>query len=128
MRAFQLFRFVSGFTLLASSTAFAPLTPSPSRSSSLLQADSWDSGEAMSGGGTGRVERLEFRIYPDGRVEEKVIGVKGGQCHKVTENINKALGKVVNSEPTEEMFEQEITETLYQVDTSTDDWQSSSSW
>jgi len=82
----------------------------------------------MSGGGTGRVERLEFRIYPDGRVEEKVIGVKGGQCHKVTENINKALGKVVNSEPTEEMFEQEITETLYQVDTSTDDWQSSSSW
>jgi hypothetical protein len=29
------------------------------------------------------MERIEFTIYPDGRVEELVVGVKGENCHKV---------------------------------------------
>ena len=50
---------------------------------------------------------------------------------QVTEKINEALGEVVASEPTEEMFEQEVEvqETLYQKDTSGgDNWEGSSSW
>ena len=56
----------------------------------------------------GQVETIEYKIYPDGRVEEVVRGIKGGECHKVTEEIHKALGKVVSSEPTEEMYENEL--------------------
>lgn len=51
---------------------------------------------------------LEFIIYPDGRVEEKVVGVKGGDCLKVTEEINEKLGTVITTEPTEEMVEETI--------------------
>lgn len=43
-----------------------------------------------------------------GRVEELVRGVKGENCAKVTETINSMLGKVISSEPTEEMYEQNI--------------------
>jgi Protein of unknown function (DUF2997) len=57
-------------------------------------------GEAWNGGSntaqsSGAIEQIEFKIYPDGRVEEKVRGIKGGNCHKVTEKINEQLGKVV---------------------------------
>jgi len=31
------------------------------------------------------MERLEFTIHSDGRVEEKVTGVKGSDCMKITE-------------------------------------------
>jgi hypothetical protein len=31
------------------------------------------------------MERIEFTIHPDGRVEELVVGVKGENCHKVNE-------------------------------------------
>uniref|UniRef100_A0A6U5G1Z6 Uncharacterized protein n=1 Tax=Corethron hystrix TaxID=216773 RepID=A0A6U5G1Z6_9STRA len=55
------------------------------------------------------IERLEFKIYADGRVEERVTGVKGGKCEIITDEINKALGKVVSNKPTEEMYESEIT-------------------
>lgn len=89
------------------------------------------------------MERIEFTIYPDGRVEELVVGVKGENCHKVnnfkiivttilprfllplqidflvifcvsfqspsqlTRELNEKLGTVIDSNPTEEMFEQE---------------------
>lgn len=56
----------------------------------------------------GNLEQIEFKIFPDGRIEETVRGIKGGNCHKVTEEINQSLGKVVDSKPTEEMYEQEI--------------------
>eukprot|EP00986_Skeletonema_menzelii_P012779 scaffold7198_cov150-Skeletonema_menzelii.AAC.5 len=59
-------------------------------------------------GSSGSMEEIEFRIYPDGRVTEVVRGVKGDNCEKITEAINKQLGSVVASQPTEEMFEQEI--------------------
>jgi formylmethanofuran:tetrahydromethanopterin formyltransferase len=97
-------------------------------------ADAWTgnnnaASRVTSGGGFGAVEQIEFKIYPDGRVEEIVRGVKGNDCHKVTEQINAQLGKVIQTQPTEEMFEQEVEvkQTLYQSDVS-GDWEGSSTW
>ena len=42
------------------------------------------------------------------RITEVVRGVKGANCQKITEEINKQLGTVVHTENTEEMFEQEL--------------------
>ena len=77
------------------------------------------------------MERIEFKIYPDGRVEEKVTGVKGGDCHTITAKINELLGEVVQSEPTEEAFVQETVDTtLYNrvQDGNAGDWESQSTW
>ena len=80
----------------------------------------------------GNVEQIEFKIYPDGRIEETVRGVKGNNCHKVTEKINESLGKVVASAPTEEMYEQEVvieqTLTNNVGDGSAGDWEGKTSW
>eukprot|EP00559_Dactyliosolen_fragilissimus_P008713 CAMPEP_0184854972 /NCGR_PEP_ID=MMETSP0580-20130426/331_1 /TAXON_ID=1118495 /ORGANISM="Dactyliosolen fragilissimus" /LENGTH=153 /DNA_ID=CAMNT_0027349365 /DNA_START=58 /DNA_END=519 /DNA_ORIENTATION=+ len=79
----------------------------------------------------GNMEEIEFRIYPDGRIEEKVRGVKGGNCHKVTEEINKNLGKVVDTKPTEEMYEQELViDQIVEVkaEEGGSDWDGSSTW
>ena len=94
-------------------------------------SSSWG-GAGPSNGNVGSIETLEFKIYPDGRVEETVRGVKGGSCTKVTEKINEALGKVVQTAPTEEMFEQDIVvdQTLTQTDGGGSDWDGSTpnSW
>lgn len=80
------------------------------------------------------MEQIEFKIFPDGRVEEIVRGVKGNNCHKVTEDINNALGKVVASQPTEEMYEQELvveqtlTETLGESTSGGNSWDGQSTW
>jgi hypothetical protein len=66
------------------------------------------------------LETLEFVIYPDGRVHEKVTGIVGSSCTKVTEEIEAALGRVVANTPTEEFFEQENTQTA--VDRSFTAW------
>jgi hypothetical protein len=55
-----------------------------------------------------RVQELEFIIYPDGRIEERVLGVKGADCQKLTEKINQELGEVYSTEATAEMFEQPV--------------------
>jgi len=46
-------------------------------------ADDWSSSASPKGAGSGRIEQIEYKIYPDGRVEETVRGVKGSDCHKV---------------------------------------------
>jgi len=76
--------------------------------------------------GGGGIEEIEFRVYPDGRITEVVRGVKGGNCQDVTAAINKQLGNVVDSQPTEEMFEEEvlIEQTLEQKN----GWDGASSW
>lgn len=90
-------------------------------------ADAWSNSAASSPEGVG-IQQIEFKIYPDGRVEETVRGIKGENCHKVTEKINEALGKVVATQPTAEMFEQEVEveNTLYNKESSS--WEGSSSW
>lgn len=80
-------------SLLRSTTTASTIKKSTTKSTSLNE---------------GRIEQIEFKIYPDGRIEESVRGIKGGECHKVTEEINQSLGKVIDSKPTEEMYEQEI--------------------
>lgn len=50
------------------------------------------------------METLEFIIYPDGRVQEKVTGVVGRSCTVVTAAIEAELGHVVSQEQTAEYF------------------------
>ena len=116
--------------------------------SRLYSESNWSGGDGSSSssgsssGGNGQLQQIEFKIYPDGRVEEKVMGVKGADCLKVTEKINEQLGNVISTTPTEEMHEQELqieqTNTLYVEDgqdgtgssssSSTTSWEGSSSW
>jgi Protein of unknown function (DUF2997) len=121
--------------LAAPLTAFSirPATWSSRRSATpmLLRADWNVNGNGSSGGS---IEQIEFKVYSDGRVEETVRGVKGNNCHKVTESINAALGKVVATSPTEEMYEQEVVvnDKIYLKDSSSSSssggWEGSSSW
>jgi hypothetical protein len=50
------------------------------------------------------METLEFIIYPDGRVQEKVTGIVGASCAEVTAAIEAQLGQVLIHEPTSEFF------------------------
>lgn len=125
----------SGF-LPTSTHAFAPTLGG---SQALAQLSAQKIGSANFGGewdpnsvGNSAIQSIEFKIYPDGRVEEKVIGVKGNNCHAVTEKINEALGKVIQSAPTEELFEQEVVveavQTVKNGISSGDSWEGQSSW
>jgi Protein of unknown function (DUF2997) len=60
------------------------------------------------------METLEFIIYPDGRVQEKVTGVVGQACTVVTAAIESELGHVVSQEQSAEYFAQtaELTPTV----------------
>lgn len=97
----------SVFSIISISTSLFSATNaflSPSLRSSSFQSPSTTTTSLKDG----NIEQIEFKIFPDGRIEETVRGIKGGECHKVTEEINQSLGKVVDSKPTEEMYEQEI--------------------
>ena len=54
------------------------------------------------------METLEFVIYPDGRVQEKVTGIVGRSCAEVTAAIEAQLGVVLTQETTSEYFAQAI--------------------
>jgi len=54
------------------------------------------------------METLEFIIYPDGRVQEKVTGIVGASCEEVTAAIEAQLGQVLSQEPTSEFFAQSV--------------------
>jgi hypothetical protein len=54
------------------------------------------------------METLEFIIYPDGRVQEKVTGIVGASCAEVTAAIEAQLGRVVSQEQTSEYFGQTL--------------------
>lgn len=56
------------------------------------------------------METLEFIIYPDGRVQEKVTGIVGNSCAEVTAAIEAQLGQVLAQEPTSEYFAQSVQE------------------
>jgi hypothetical protein len=55
------------------------------------------------------METLEFVIYPDGRVQEKVTGVIGSSCAEVTAAIEAQLGNVISYQPTSEYFSSQNT-------------------
>ncbi|MEM9451701.1 MAG: DUF2997 domain-containing protein [Cyanobacteria bacterium P01_E01_bin.6] len=61
------------------------------------------------------METLEFIIHPDGRVEEKVTGIKGMSCTEVTEKIEEQLGCVIAHEETSEFFSQVTVESSSSV-------------
>lgn len=52
------------------------------------------------------METLEFIIYPDGRVKEKVTGIVGSSCEEVTAAIEAELGVVLSQEKTSEFHKQ----------------------
>ncbi len=52
------------------------------------------------------METLEFIIFPDGRVQEKVSGIIGASCTEVTAAIEAQLGNVVHQEQTSDYFTQ----------------------
>lgn len=57
------------------------------------------------------METLEFVIYPDGRVEEKVTGVIGAACTEVTAALEAELGQVTSHQPSSEFFNNALTQT-----------------
>lgn len=57
---------------------------------------------------TKSMETLEFVIYPDGRVQEKVTGIVGASCAEVTAAIEAQLGQVLVQEKTSEHFAQVV--------------------
>lgn len=83
-------------------------------------------------GQSGGLERIEFKIFPDGRVEETVLGVKGDSCLEVTREINEKLGNVISTTPTEEMHQEEIKLDQTLINGNTEggggSWEGSSSW
>ncbi len=54
------------------------------------------------------LETLEFVIYPDGRVLEKVTGIAGSSCAEVTAKIEAELGVVVSRETSSEYYAQQL--------------------
>lgn len=54
------------------------------------------------------METLEFVIYPDGRVQEKVTGIIGSSCQEVTAAIEAQLGRVVSEEKTSDYYAQSV--------------------
>jgi hypothetical protein len=77
------------------------------------------------------METLEFIIYSDGRVEERVTGIIGASCADVTAKIEAKLGVVVCSELTSENFarQRDVSQSAVQLDyASGDDNSSFSQW
>ncbi len=70
------------------------------------------------------METLEFIIHPDGRVEEKVTGIRGNSCAEVTKKIEEQLGCVLRQEKTSDYFAQvsNLTESSVAAQTTHSEW------
>lgn len=68
------------------------------------------------------METLEFIIYPDGRVEEKVTGILGSSCAEVTAAIEEKLGIVASRELTAENFRNQDLGSDHQVVSDFSQW------
>jgi hypothetical protein len=69
------------------------------------------------------METLEFIIYPDGRVQEKVTGIVGASCAEVTAAIEAQLGQVLSQEPTSEFFATRVQQSgIANTQTTFSDW------
>ncbi len=52
------------------------------------------------------MEQVEFILHPDGRVEERVVGVVGNSCSELTRSIEEKLGTVQDQTLTSEYYQQ----------------------
>jgi hypothetical protein len=69
------------------------------------------------------METLEFVIYPDGRVQEKVTGIVGASCAEVTAAIEAQLGQVLTHEPSSEYFATKVQQSnVVNTQTTFSDW------
>ena len=68
------------------------------------------------------METLEFVIYPDGRVEEKVTGIVGRSCAEVTAAIEEKLGRVIDQKPSSEFYAQATQDASEAVTTQASQW------
>ena len=68
------------------------------------------------------METLEFVIYPDGRVQEKVTGITGASCAEVTAAIEAQLGQVLTTEKTSEYFSQPISQSTTATQSALTEW------
>lgn len=69
------------------------------------------------------METLEFVIYPDGRVKEKVTGIVGTSCQEVTAAIEAQLGSVISQEKSSEYYSQTVSQSTQVANqTSFSDW------
>lgn len=68
------------------------------------------------------METLEFVIYPDGRVLEKVTGIVGNSCAEVTAAIEAQLGLVLKQEPTSEFFTATVQQSAVTTQANFSDW------
>lgn len=68
------------------------------------------------------METLEFIIYPNGRVQEKVTGIVGSSCQEVTAAIEQQLGVVLSKEQTAEYFAQKVTQAAETTTSVQSDW------
>ncbi len=50
------------------------------------------------------MQTVKLSIKPNGKMKLEVIGVCGAECQALTEPIERALGKVVSSTPTDEYY------------------------
>ncbi|MBF2072701.1 MAG: DUF2997 domain-containing protein [Synechococcales cyanobacterium C42_A2020_086] len=68
------------------------------------------------------METLEFIIYPDGRVQEKVTGIMGASCAEVTAAIEAHLGQVLSQDTTSEYYAQPLQQALSTTQTAYSEW------
>jgi len=68
------------------------------------------------------METLEFVIYPDGRVQEKVTGITGTSCAAVTAAIEATLGQVLTTEKTSEYFAQSVSQSTTATQSALTEW------
>jgi fructose/tagatose bisphosphate aldolase len=68
------------------------------------------------------LETLEFVIYPDGRVLEKVTGITGSSCAEVTAKIEAELGVVVSQETSSEYYAQQLVQTETATQSTFSNW------
>jgi Protein of unknown function (DUF2997) len=68
------------------------------------------------------METLDFIIYPDGRVQEKVTGIVGSSCAEVTAAIEAKLGRVLSQETTAEYFAQKLQQSASNTTQNYSEW------
>jgi len=55
------------------------------------------------------MQEITIRVGKGGKINLDVAGVKGGSCKDLTKAFEKAMGKVVQTDNTNEYYEQENT-------------------